>query len=161
MTTSTQLINHFWNMSIAIEEAEQAYREFEVPVGAVIFSQDGKILAKAYNKKEKNNDPCGHAEILAIKSAAKFIENWRLTGCSLYVTLEPCPMCLGAMAQARISKLIFGAYDPKGGALSLNYNLHADKRLNHCFSVTGGIRHYECSNIISTFFRNNRKNYKI
>lgn len=150
---------HFWNMSLALEEAEEAYKNNEVPVGAVIASAAGKILARAHNEKERSSDPCGHAEILAIRMATKNLKNWRLEKCKLYVTLEPCVMCMGAMVQARISCLVFGAYDSKGGALSLNYNLHQDSRLNHRFSVIGGIKHYECSKILSEFFRERRKTY--
>jgi tRNA(adenine34) deaminase len=148
-----------WLMDEALIEAEKAYREDEVPIGAVIIDSNGTVLSRTHNKKEKVFNPCGHAEILAITEAAKKISNWRLVNCSLFVTLEPCPMCMAALVQSRISNLYFGAYDPKGGALSLNYNFHNDKRLNHNFNVCGGLKHYECSKILSTFFREKRSNY--
>lgn len=148
-----------WNMSLALEEAEKAYHEDEVPIGAIIVDQNNKILAKSFNLKEKNHDSLGHAEILAIKIAGQTISNWRLSGCTLYVTCEPCPMCLAAMVQARIKTLVFGAYDPKGGALSLGYNLYKDERLNHKFSVVGGLKQFECSRLLSQFFKEKRTDF--
>ena len=148
-----------WLMDEALIEAEKAYRDDEVPIGAVLVDQDRVILARSHNIKEKNHNPCGHAEILAIVDAAKKIGNWRLLNCSLYVTLEPCPMCLSAMVQARIGQLYFGAYDPKGGSLSLNYNFYKDQKLNHSFPVIGGLRHFECSKLLSDFFREKRGTY--
>jgi tRNA(adenine34) deaminase len=148
-----------WNMSLALEESEKAYRIDEVPIGAVIVDENDKILAKTYNLKEQTHDPLGHAEILAIKAAAKVISNWRLSGCTLYVTCEPCPMCLAAMVQARIKTLIFGAYDPKGGALSLGYDLYKDERLNHKFNVQGGLKSFECSRLLSQFFKEKRADF--
>jgi tRNA(adenine34) deaminase len=156
---SQKFEDQLWIMDEALIEADKAYREDEVPIGAVIVDAKGSILARTHNKKEKSFNPCGHAEILAIVEAAKKINNWRLIDCSIFVTLEPCPMCMGAIVQARISNLYFGAYDPKGGALSLNYNLHKDKRLNHSFNVVGGIKHFECSKILSNFFREKRAGY--
>lgn len=146
-------------MGMALEEADRAYKMDEVPIGALIVGPQGEVLSKECNFKEQNNDPCGHAEILAIRAATKKLGDWRLLNCTLYVTLEPCPMCLAAMVQARISRLVFAAYDSKGGALSLNYNLHKDQRLNHSFKVTGGIRHFECSALISSFFKEKRGKY--
>ena len=148
-----------WLMDEALIEAEKAYRQNEVPIGAVIVDSNGSILSRSHNIKEKNNNPCGHAEVLAIVEAAKKINNWRLVNCSLYVTLEPCPMCLSAMIQARIGTLFFGAYDAKGGSLSLNYNFYKDQKLNHSFPVIGGIRHFECSRLLSSFFREKRTGY--
>jgi tRNA(adenine34) deaminase len=148
-----------WNMAIALEEAEKAYRQDEVPIGAVIVDENNKILAKSFNSKEGSNDPLGHAEILAIKLAGKALSNWRLSNCTLYVTCEPCPMCLAAMVQARIKTLIFGAYDPKGGAISLGYNLNNDERLNHKFAVIGGVMQFECSKLLSQFFKEKRSDY--
>ena len=121
------LSDHIWNMGIALEEAENAFRNEEVPIGVVITDPDGKIVTKSVNQKEKLFDPCGHAEVLALTEAGKLKKNWRLEGHTLYTTLEPCPMCLGAMVQARIKCLVFGAYDPKGGSISLGYNLYKDK----------------------------------
>ena len=151
---------HLWNMSIALDEAEKSYKNDEVPVGAVVVFKNGPLIGRGHNLKEKAHDPCGHAEILALKQAAQKIKNWRLTECILYVTLEPCPMCLGAMIQGRIGHLVFGAYDPKGGALGPNYNFYRDIRLNHTFPVIGGIRHYECSRLLSQFFKERRNFYK-
>lgn len=153
-------LNHDWFMSLAIEEAEKAYREGEVPVGALLVDEDGNIVAKGRNIKESCFDPCGHAEIEVIRLAAKKRKNWRLTGHTLYVTLEPCVMCAAAIIQARLSLLVFGAYDPKGGAISLGHYIHIDSRLNHSYSVIGGIKHFDCSKILSTFFRERRNEYK-
>lgn len=146
-------------MSLAYEQAQIAAWNGEVPVGAVIVSSEGQLLAQSYNLKEKNFDSCAHAEILAIREAGQQQQGWRLSGCSLFVTLEPCPMCLNAMLQARIEHLYFGAYDVKGGALSLGYNFYKDSRLNHSFQVTGGVQHYKCSQQISQFFKNKREQY--
>lgn len=149
-----------WNMGLALEQADEAYSKGEVPVGALCVSEDGKVLAKAHNLKESTPDPCGHAEILALIEAAKNLGEWRLLNSTLYVTLEPCPMCLDAMRQARIKNLVFGAYDAKGGAISLGYNFHQDSRLNHRFNVLGGVKHYQCSKLLSSFFKQKRSLYK-
>lgn len=145
-----------WCMRLALDEAEAAYRLGEVPVGAVIVDAKGEVIAKSHNLKESVHNPCGHAELLAIQSAAQKIQGWRLEGCTLYVTLEPCPMCLAGLVQARVAQVVFGAYDAKGGALSLGYNLHRDQRLNHRFSMMGGVLHYECSRLLSQFFKERR-----
>ena len=151
---------HLWWMNLALEEAEKAYRIEEVPIGAILVDEEGKEIARSYNLKEQTANPCGHAEILAITQAAQTLNSWRLLNCTLYVTLEPCPMCLGAMVQSRIGQLVFGAYDPKGGALSLGFNLYKDERLNHHFRVMGGVRHFQCSRILSQFFREKRQDYR-
>jgi tRNA(adenine34) deaminase len=161
MSTSPKFSDHLWFMGLAIEQAEQAYRSHEVPVGAVLVSGSGEVLAQGFNLKETHHNPVGHAELLTMVEGAKKLANWRLSGCRLYVTLEPCPMCLSAMVQARIETCIFGAYDAKGGALSLGYHLHQDRRLNHRFSVMGGLRHFECSRLLSQFFRERRDGYKL
>lgn len=148
--------DHSWYMKMALEEADKAYRLGEVPVGAVIVSEQNSILSRAHNLKESNFNPCAHAELLAVTAAAKKINNWRLVGATIYVSLEPCPMCMSALTQARIKTLIFGAYDKKGGALSLGHNLHQDRRVNHQFSVIGGIDHYACAKILSQFFKERR-----
>lgn len=153
------LKDYEWAMGIALKEAELAAKKNEVPIGACVLAPDGKVLSSASNFKEAPNDPTGHAEILAIKEASKLLSSWRLLDCTLVVTLEPCVMCMGALWQSRIKKLVFGAYDSKGGAISLGYKLHKDKRFNHNFSVIGGIRHYECSKILSNFFKQRRSNY--
>ena len=157
---TTDIEDHLWFMGLALEQAELAYREQEVPVGALLVSGKGEVLSKQHNLKEGQFNPAGHAEILSIVEAARKIENWRLSDCILYVTLEPCPMCLAAMVQARIKTCVFGAYDTKGGALSLGYNFHQDNRLNHQFAIVGGIKHFECSRILSQFFRERRSGYK-
>lgn len=151
--------DHLWLMDEALIEADRAYRLDEVPIGAVVADANGNILSKSHNIKEKTHNPCGHAEVLALIEASKKIGNWRLLNCSLYVTLEPCPMCLSAMVQARIGTLYFGAYDPKGGSISLGYNFYKDQKLNHSFAVVGGLRHYECSRLLSTFFKEKRASY--
>lgn len=154
------LTDHLWFMNIALEQAELAYRAQEVPVGALLVSPTGEILSRQHNLKESHFNPVAHAEILAITEGAKKLQNWRLTDCYMYVTLEPCPMCLTALVQSRVKACIFGAYDQKGGALSLGYHLHRDKRLNHQFSVVGGVMHFECSRILSQFFRERRTSYR-
>jgi tRNA(adenine34) deaminase len=147
-------------MSMALEQAELAYKAQEVPVGAVLVSPEGEVLSKHFNLKESQFNPTAHAELLVMQEAAKKLQNWRLSDCVLYVTLEPCPMCLTGMVQSRIKQCVFGAYDPKGGALSLGYHLHNDKRLNHQFSIMGGIKHFECSKILSQFFKERRTGYR-
>lgn len=151
---------HLWFMNLALEQAEIAYRKAEIPIGAVLVSKDKSLIAASHNEKEHEHNPCAHAEILALQKSANLLKNWRLTDCILYVTLEPCPMCLSAMSQARISQCIFGAYDAKGGALSLGFDFYKDKRLNHQFNIMGGIKHYPCAKILSTFFRERRREYK-
>ena len=143
-------------MGLALEQAEKAYRCGEVPVGAVLMDKDGKLLSTAHNTREQSGNPCGHAEILAIMEAARSRPSWRLDGCRLFVTLEPCIMCLGAAIQSRLELIGFGAYDPKGGAMSLNYNFYKDERLNHSVAMVGGVRHYECAGILSRFFKEKR-----
>ena len=152
--------DHLWFMSMALEQAELAYKAQEVPVGAVLVSPNGDVLSKQFNLKETHFNPTAHAEILVLEEGARKIQNWRLSDCVLYVTLEPCHMCLTAMVQSRVRQCVFGAYDSKGGALSLGYHLHQDKRLNHQFSVIGGIKHFECSRLLSQFFKERRTSYR-
>lgn len=147
-------------MHMAQVEAESAKMIGEVPVGCVIVTEHGEVIAATHNKKETTQNPCGHAEILALTEAGKKISSWRLTNCSLFVTLEPCPMCMGALVHARIKSLFFGAYDVKGGAISLGYNYGTDSKLNHKLSIMGGINHYDNSRMLSQFFRERRSNYK-
>lgn len=154
------ITDHMWFMKIALEQAELAYRAQEVPVGALLVSPTGEILSRQFNLKESQFNPVAHAEMLALTEGAKKLQNWRLTDCYLYATLEPCPMCLTALVQSRVKACVFGAYDQKGGALSLGYHLHQDKRLNHQFSVVGGVMHFECSRILSQFFRERRTSYR-
>lgn len=141
----------------ALREAQEASFQDEVPVGCVIVGPHGEVLSRAHNLKEKLCDTTAHAELLAIREASNKIQNWRLLNCSIFVTLEPCPMCLSAILQARLSTLYFGAYDPKGGALSLGYNFPKDDRFNHRFGVVGGVNHYECSRLLSDYFKQKRK----
>ena len=147
-------------MKQAMDQAYLAYQEKEVPVGAIIVSPDGKVVAEARNTKETLHNPCGHAEVNALMKAGEANKSWRLDEHLLFVTLEPCAMCLGAMIQARIKHLYFGAYDAKGGALSLGYHINNDQRLNHRFGVTGGIQHFSCSKILSDFFKERRQQYR-
>lgn len=141
-------------MKMALDEAKSALESGEVPVGAVI-TMEGRVLAKAHNSPILMKDPTAHAEILAIRKAADRTGNYRLTGTTIYVTIEPCIMCAGAIIHARIERLVFGATDPKGGALSL-YDMFGNRKLNHFVDVTGGVLREECGEILSRFFREKR-----
>ena len=143
-------------MRFALKEAQKAALIDEVPVGCIIVLND-KIIAKARNKKEATNDPCGHAEIIAIRKACKKINNWRLENCEMYVTIEPCIMCSGAIIQSRIKKVFYGAKDNKGGGLGTSINVLEAKNINHVPEVYGGILLEECSKIISEYFKTKRK----
>ena len=143
-------------MRFALKEAQKAALIDEVPVGCIIVLND-KIIAKAHNKKETTNDPCGHAEIIAIRKACKKINNWRLENCEMYVTIEPCIMCSGAIIQSRIKKVFYGAKDNKGGGLGTSINVLEAKNINHVPEVYGGILLEECSKIISEYFKTKRK----
>lgn len=138
-------------MKQALIQAQKAYEIEEIPVGAVIV-KDGKIIAKAYNQKETKGDPVAHAEILAIQRASKKLGRWRLDDCDLYVTLEPCSMCAGAIIQARINNLYIGTSDPKTGACGSVLNLLQDYTFNHKVNVTTGIMKNECEKILKDFF---------
>ena len=142
-------------MKIALEEAESGYRRGEVPVGAVLV-RDGIVLAQAHNSPIANNDPSAHAEMLVLRKAGEILGNYRLAGMELYVTIEPCIMCAGAIVHARIERVIFGARDPKYGAVVSLYNIFDDKRLNHQVKITEGILKEECGEIISRFFKEKR-----
>ncbi len=139
-------------MNQAFREAEKAYREKEVPIGAVVVFEN-QIIGRGYNQTERLQDPTAHAEILAITAAAAHLESRRLLNTTLYVTLEPCPMCAGAIVLARIPTLVFGASDPKGGACGTLFNITQDSRLNHQVNVIPGIEENKCSLILSDFFR--------
>jgi tRNA(adenine34) deaminase len=143
-------------MKEAIKLAKKAAALDEVPVGCVIV-KDGKIIAKGYNKKEQTNNAVRHAEIEAITKASKKLGNWYLENCDLYVTLEPCPMCAGAMLNARISNLYFGALEPKSGACGSVIDLLSNKSFNHKVNFLGGIMEEECALLLTTFFKNKRK----
>jgi tRNA(adenine34) deaminase len=138
-------------MQIALEEARAALDHDDVPIGAVV-ARDGEVLARAHNARERDQDPTAHAEILAIRAAADALGSWRLDGCDIYVTLEPCAMCAGAMVLARARRLVFGALDPKAGAVRSLYNLADDGRLNHRLEVTAGVLEEECSALLRDFF---------
>uniref|UniRef100_A0A7V4N365 tRNA-specific adenosine deaminase n=1 Tax=Thermodesulfobacterium geofontis TaxID=1295609 RepID=A0A7V4N365_9BACT len=140
-------------MKEALAEAELAFKEEEVPVGAVIVSPDGKIIGKGRNQIIKLNDPTAHAEILAIKEACKNLGNFRLLGCKIYVTLEPCPMCAYALILARIEELIFATRDEKGGACGSIYNITQDLRLNHRIKIREGLLKEEAQNLLKNFFK--------
>jgi len=142
-------------MKMAIEQAKIAEENGDVPIGAVIVYKN-RIIAKAYNQRQQLNDPTAHAEIIALTQAAAFMESWRLNGCTIYVTLEPCPMCAGALVLARIDKLVYGCDDPKTGAVKSLYNIVQDKRLNHRLEVTSGVLAEDCSKILQDFFQYRR-----
>ncbi len=142
-------------MRLALQQAQQAQAEDEVPVGAIILNQD-RIIAAAYNQREQLHDPTAHAEMIAITQAAEAIGDWRLEHCTMYVTLEPCPMCAGAIIQSRIPRIVYGATDPKAGAVTSLYSLLTDTRLNHTAQVTGGVLAEDCGRILTEFFRSKR-----
>lgn len=144
-------------MKLAIEQARLGESNGEVPVGAVLVDENGKILARATNLREKHRTTLGHAEVVAIHRACKKLDSWRLLGCTLYVTLEPCYMCAGALLQSRISRVVFASYDPKGGALVSLAQLGNDNRLNHRFAVTAGVLADECTLLLKNFFSGKRK----
>ncbi|HAH96351.1 MAG TPA: tRNA adenosine(34) deaminase TadA [Firmicutes bacterium] len=142
-------------MRAALAEAQKAYQAGEVPIGAVIV-RDGAIYATGHNLRETGHDPTAHAEIVAIRNAATRLGHWRLSGMTLYVTIEPCPMCAGALVNARIARLVFGAADPKAGAVISLMDLVRDKRLNHRMEVTAGVLTEECADLMCHFFRMRR-----
>lgn len=139
-------------MHLALEQARLALDMLEVPIGAVIVA-DGKVIAAAHNRREIDADPAGHAEFIALKKASEKLGRWRLSDCTVYVTLEPCPMCAGLMHQARIQRCVFAAPDPKAGALGSLYELHADERLNHRFEVKSGVCEEESAALLKSFFK--------
>jgi len=142
---------HEWFMRLALDQARAAFDEGEVPVGAVIV-HEGRVIAEGHNQRETLKDPTAHAEMIAITQAAEALGSWRLLDCVLYVTLEPCPMCAGAIVQARIPTVIYGTTDPKGGACHTLYQITADSRLNHQSTVLGGVLLHECRAILQEFF---------
>jgi len=138
-------------MRAALAEAQRAAAAGEVPVGAVVVA-GGKIIGRGYNRGETDNDPSAHAEIVALRAAASAEGNYRLTNATLYVTLEPCAMCMGALVQARIERLVFGAYDPKAGAAGSAIDLSDSPSFNHRFEINGGVLAEECGAVLKTFF---------
>lgn len=147
-------------MNLAIAEARRAGARGEVPVGAVIADRRGLVLAAAGNASIGRSDPAAHAEIMVMRAAGKKLGNYRLTGATIYVTLEPCAMCAAAMVQARIEKLVFGAADPRAGAVVSLYNIGGDSRLNHQFVVEQGVMAAECAALLTDFFREKRGRIK-
>jgi tRNA(adenine34) deaminase len=142
-------------MRMALAEAEAAYAEGEVPVGAIV-RHENRVIASAHNQREQLHDPTAHAETIAITQAAEALGSWRLQGCVLYVTLEPCPMCAGAILQARVSQVVYGATDPKAGAVDSLFRLLDDARLNHRCRTLGGVCAEPCGEILTRFFRDQR-----
>ena len=142
-------------MRIAIDQAKIAEENGDVPIGAVIVHKN-QIIAKAYNQREQLQDPTAHAEIIALTQASAALENWHLNGCTMYVTLEPCPMCAGALVLSRMDKLVYGCDDPKTGAVKSLYNIVTDERLNHRLEVTSGVLADECAKQLQDFFQHRR-----
>lgn len=142
-------------MRLALSEAEKARDKGEVPIGAVIVT-DGRVIARGHNLRESKNDPTAHAEMIAVRKAAKKLNSWRLTNSTLYVTVEPCVMCIGAIVLARIPRLVFGCLDPKGGAVGSLYDISDDKRLNHRVEVRPGVMAEEAQALLKDFFKSLR-----
>jgi tRNA(adenine34) deaminase len=147
--------DEFW-MKMALELAKRAAEKDEVPVGALLIDFQGQKISQGYNLRESLQTSLGHAEILAMHRASKLKKSWRLVNTTLYVTLEPCLMCAGALIQSRIKRVVFGAYDPKGGAFGSLYNVSQDKRLNHQIEVVGGVLGEECGALLKNFFKAKR-----
>lgn len=143
-------------MGLAIEQAGLASATGDVPVGAVVLSPDGVVLGAAANRREADGDPTAHAEVLALRAAAASLGSWRLDGCTLAVTLEPCAMCAGALVLARVARVVLGAWDPKAGATGSVWDLVRDRRANHRVEVVGGVREAECSALLTDFFAGHR-----
>lgn len=146
-------------MRLALEQAAQAAAVNEVPIGAVVVHEDA-VIARAHNRRELDENPSAHAEFSALLEAARVLGRWRLTGCTVYVTLEPCLMCAGLMVNARIDRCVYGAPDPKGGALGTLYDVSHDPRLNHAFEVVPGVLHDECAEQLREFFKRRRREAK-
>jgi tRNA(adenine34) deaminase len=148
-----KIFDHF--MQLALIEAQKAYDKDEVPVGAVVV-KNGEVIGTGCNYRETTNDPTMHAEIIAIRAASQHLNSWRLSGCELFVTLEPCPMCAGAIIQSRIERVVFGAFDPKAGCAGTLYNLLSDTRFNHRAEIVAGILEKECAELLRKFFKDKR-----
>jgi tRNA(adenine34) deaminase len=147
---------HAEHMEMALEEARIAADEEEVPVGAVIVSLSQGVIARAHNQREQLLDPTAHAEMIAITQAAQALRSWRLENCVLYVTLEPCPMCAGAIVQARLPMVVYGCTDPKAGACETLYRIASDSRLNHRAQIVAGVLADRCAAVLSAFFAGRR-----
>lgn len=144
-------------MQKALLQAQAAARHGEVPVGAVVI-KEGRVIARAHNRRESGQDPTAHAEILALRRAARKLGGWRLSGCTLVVTMEPCPMCAGAAVNARIDRIVFGAYDEKAGCCGTILDVTGEPSFNHRCTVTGGVLEQDCRAVLQDFFRQRRKN---
>ena len=147
--------DYVW-MGYCLELAKMAEKRGEVPVGAIVV-QDNEIIGSGFNQRETTGDPTAHAEVLAIRQAAEYVGNWRVLNCTLYVTLEPCVMCAGALVNARVTRLVYGCTDPKAGAVDSLYTLPTDTRLNHRLIVESGVRSRACADVLTAFFRARRK----
>ena len=143
-------------MQLALREAREAQERGEVPVGAVLVDERGIILASAGNRSVADSDPAGHAEMMVLRTAGKKLENYRLLNTTIYVTIEPCVMCAGAIVHARIRRLVFGAMDPKAGAVVSQYNVGRDGKLNHQLEIEGGLLTDECAELLKSFFKKKR-----
>lgn len=152
-------MNDAYYMQLAIKQAEKALNINEVPIGAVIVYED-EVIAEGYNIREHSQETLSHAELIAIQQANQKIGSWRLEDCTLYVTLEPCPMCAGAIVQSRIKRVVFGAYDPKAGCAGTLMNLLDEERFNHRSEVIAGVLEKECSELLTNFFKALRKRKK-
>lgn len=150
-------MTHEVYMKMALQQARQALEEEEVPVGAIIVQGGHRVIAAAYNQREQLHDPTAHAEMIAITQAAESLGDWRLEDCTLYVTLEPCPMCAGAILQARIPHVVYGATDPKAGAVNSLFHLLDDQRLNHRCQVIPGLLAAPCGEMLTRFFQAQRR----
>lgn len=144
-------------MGLALDEARAALATLDVPVGAVVLDADGQVVGRGRNTREAHADPTGHAEVMALRDAAARLGRWRLDGCTLVVTLEPCLMCAGAVVLARVDRLVLGAWDPKAGACGSQWDVVRDRRLNHRVEVVGGIREQECGDLLRAFFTEHRE----
>ncbi len=150
-------LDHTKYMQLALAQAKKAGLIDEVPVGAVLVDNKGRILAEEHNRTISRCDPSAHAEILALRAAAALIKNYRLTGCVVYTTVEPCVMCMGALVHARVAAVVYGTEDQKWGAAGSLYNFASDDRLNHRIEIVGGVCQEQCREVIQTFFRNKRR----
>jgi tRNA(adenine34) deaminase len=153
---SVPLVVHDVAMRAALDEARRAHESGDVPIGAVVLDPAGSVIGRGHNVRERDGDPTGHAELVALRRAAEATGEWRLAGCTLVVTLEPCTMCAGAAVLSRVDRLVFGAYDAKAGAVGSLWDLVRDRRLNHRPEVVGGVLADECSALLDDFFAHQR-----
>ena len=143
-------------MRAALVEAKRAHESGDVPIGAVVLDAGSTVIGRGHNVRERDGDPTGHAELIAVRRAAQALGEWRLTGCTLVVTLEPCTMCAGAIVLSRLDRLVFGAFDPKAGAVGSLWDVVRDRRLNHRPEVVGGVLEEECAALLDDFFGHQR-----